>query len=129
MKYIWQDLPEPISCFTIRNACMKNLNTGEIIQYYSANTKIMVVQKCVTPKGTYYRTESAKHNFLNFAFEASAFGLPNEFAPSAPSIDSLSFSHRRKNKQQTPKILPPTDGARGQRRMSLLKRLANWRKK
>ena len=85
MKYVWQDLPEKKNCFTVRNATMINLNTGKVISYYSANTKIVVVQKCVTPEKTYYRTADAAYHYLNYAFEASAFGLPNEKAPSAPS--------------------------------------------
>ena len=79
----WKDV-KPINAFTSRNTAMYNLNTGEVVQYYSANTKIVVVQKYVTPSGTYYRTRSAEHHDLNWAFEASAFGLPNEAAPSVP---------------------------------------------
>ena len=91
MRYIWQDLPERKNLFTVRSASMINLNTGKIIRTYCANTKIAVVQKCVTPKATYYRTLEAAHHYLNYAFEASAFGLPNEVASSAPSkkADSL----------------------------------------
>ena len=85
MKYIWQDLPKPLNCFTIRSATMVNLNNGKIVRHYSANTKIVVVQKCVTPNGTYYRTNEAAHHYLNYAFRASAFGLPDEKAPSVPS--------------------------------------------
>lgn len=81
----WLDLPKRMNCFTVRNAAMYNLNTGKIIQYYSANTKIAVVQKCVTTEGTFYRTAEAAHHYLNYAFKASAFGLPDEKAPSAPS--------------------------------------------
>lgn len=88
MKYVWEDLPKSTNCFTTRRAAMRNLNTGEIVQNYSANTKLVVVQKCVTEKGTYYRTYSAMHHNLNWAFEASALGLPNEKAPSAHSIKS-----------------------------------------
>lgn len=91
MKYVWEDLPEKKNCFTVRNAAMINLNTGKTVQHYSANTKIVVVQKCVTPECTYYRTEGAVHHYLNYAFEASAFGLPNEKAPSEHS--STSNSH------------------------------------
>lgn len=82
-RYEWQDLPKPINAFTTRNTKMKNLNTGEVIQYYSANTKIVVAQKAVTPSGTFYRTRSAEHHCLNWAFEAAALGLPNEVAPLA----------------------------------------------
>lgn len=96
MRYIWQDLPERKNCFTIRNAAMINLNTGEIIRHYSANTKIVVVQKCVTPDCTYYRTQDAAHHYLNHAFEASAFGLPNEVAPLVPTGDS----HPNNSKKQ-----------------------------
>lgn len=81
----WQDLPKRLNCFTVRNATMIDLDTKEVIRYYSANTKISVVQKCVTPEGTYYRTaESALHG-LDHAFKGTAFGLPDEEAPSAPS--------------------------------------------
>lgn len=88
MKYIWQDLPERKNLFTVKNTTMINLNTGEIVRHYATNTKIAVVQKCVTPDKTYYRTQDAVHNYLNYAFEAEAFGLPNEKAPSAPFVKS-----------------------------------------
>lgn len=88
MKYVWKDLPKPMNCFTVRSARMINLNTGKIVSNYSANTKIVVVQKCVTPNKTYYRTQEAAYHYLNYAFEAAAFGLPNEKAPSAPSSKS-----------------------------------------
>lgn len=81
----WEDLPKRKNCFTVRNAAMMNLNTGEPIRHYSANTKIQVVQKCNIDGTTYYRTADAAYNFLNHAFEASAFGLPNEKAPLVPS--------------------------------------------
>lgn len=86
MKYTWVDLPERKNCFTVRNAVMINLNDGKIVRHYSANTKIAVVQKCVTSDCTYYRTAEAAHHYLNYAFKASAFGLPNEVAPSEPSL-------------------------------------------
>ncbi len=104
MKYVWEDLPRSTNCFTTRSATMRNLNTGEIVQSYAANTKLVVVQKCVTGKGTYYRTYSAKHHNLNWAFEASALGLPNEKAPSAPSsTKSIPYSlSKNKPKTRTP---------------------------
>lgn len=85
MSTKWQDLPKKLNVFTVRNARMVNLNTGKVVQYYSANTRITVVQKLVTPEKTYYRTASAEQANLNWAFEAKDFGLPNEKAPSAPS--------------------------------------------
>ena len=87
MKYIWQDLPERKNYFTVKNTAMINLNTGKTVRQYCTNTKIAVVQKCVTPGKTYYRTQDAAHHYLNYAFEAEAFGLPNEKAPSAPSAN------------------------------------------
>lgn len=85
MKEItWKDTPKPLNLFTVRNATMRDLETKKIIQYYSANTKISVVQKTQVGDTTYYRTASAKERSLNWAFEASAFGLPNEKAPSVP---------------------------------------------
>ena len=85
MRYNWVDLPKPLNCFTVMNTFMINLNTGKAIQHYSTNTKIVVVQKCVTPEGTYYRTSEAAYHYLNYAFKASAFGLPDEIAPSVRS--------------------------------------------
>lgn len=94
MKYVWEDLPKPLSCFTVKNTTMVNLNTGKIVSNYSTNTKIVLVQKCVTENGTYYRTREAAYNYLNYAFKASAFGLPDEKAPSAPSAKSNSLSRQ-----------------------------------
>lgn len=81
MKYEWIDLPERKNCFTTRNAVLYDMDSDEIIQYYSANTKIVVVQGCTTDRGTFYRTESAVKANKNYAFEATALGLPTEIAP------------------------------------------------
>jgi hypothetical protein len=103
MKYIWEDLPERLNCFTVKNTEMINLNTGKPVRHYSTNTKINLVQKCVTPEKTYYRTADAEQNYLNYAFEAEAFGLPNEKAPSVPSPHS-SIKHSISNPApRTPK--------------------------
>lgn len=88
MKCNWEDLPERRNLFTVKNTAMINLNTGKTVQRYSANTKIAVVQKCNSQGKTYYRTFDATYHNLNYAFEAEAFGLPNEKAPSAPSTKS-----------------------------------------
>lgn len=98
MKYTWTDLPEKKNCFTVRSATMINLNTGEIVRHYAANTKIVVVQKCITPECTYYRTSEAAHHYLNYAFRASAFGLPNEEAPSAPIEKDLNSLEKKASK-------------------------------
>ena len=134
-QYKWEDLPEPKNCFTVRNAAMVNLNNRKIIQHYSANTKIVVTQKCVTEKGVYYRTDSAAHHYLNYAFEASALGLPNEFAPSAPSpapsrpaAPKVNTLPKAKKQTQTQEGDSPKDG--GEMKpffsKSLLGRLRSW---
>lgn len=128
MRCNWEDLPKPLSCFTTRNATMINLNTKRIIQHYSANTKIIVVQKCITSEGTYYRTASARHHYLNYAFKASAFGLPDEKAPSAPSATpgSLGSSSTKpasrthlpvEKTKKTPKKAASKDGERLHRKL------------
>lgn len=122
MKCVWEDLPKPLSCFTVKNTTMVNLNTGKIVSNYSTNTKIVLAQKCVTENGTYYRTREAAYNYLNYAFKASAFGLPDEKAPSAHSTHSKPNSSNVKRKksetrtQQTKKtkiyatFVTPKDG-------------------
>ena len=133
MKYKWEDLPKPLNCFTVRSATMVNLNTGKIVSNYAANTKIVVVQKCITENGTYYRTNEAAHHYLNYAFRASAFGLPDEKAPSvhSPKSRSLGTHHtntkpvlRKPVKKQTSvqKTATPKDGEE-KRSGSWLKRL------
>lgn len=133
MKYAWEDLPKPLNCFTVRNATMFNLNNGRIVNNYSANTKIVVVQKCVTPKGTYYRTREAAHHYLNYAFRAADFGLPNDKAPSAHSSKPNSLdTHHPNSKSATrgpvkktnskPKAVNPKDGE-GKRHRGWLKRI------
>ena len=104
MKYKWEDLPERLNCFTVRNASMINLNTGKTIRQYATNTKIVVVQKCVTPECTYYRTSEAEHHYLNYAFKAADFGLPNEQAPSEHS--RFNSSKTRTTKELGHRILP-----------------------
>lgn len=99
MKCVWEDLPKPLSCFTVKNTTMVNLNTGKIVSNYSTNTKIVLAQKCVTENGTYYRTRDAAYNYLNYAFKASAFGLPDEKAPSVPSTNNKPNSSNVKRKK------------------------------
>ena len=108
MKCVWIDLPKPLSCFTVKNTTMVNLNTGKIVSNYSTNTKIVLVQKCITENGTYYRTRDAAHNYLNYAFRASAFGLPDEKAPSEPSSHNKPNSSNVKQKKSETRT-PPTN--------------------
>lgn len=125
MKYTWVDLPERKNCFTVRNAAMINLNDGKIVRQYSANTKIVVVQKCVTPDCTYYRTAEAAHHYLNYAFKASAFGLPNEIAPSEPSLspkkENSTLLSLKKYKREE-KASSPNDGE-SKRHRGLVKKI------
>lgn len=128
MKYVWEDLPERKNLFTVKNTTMINLNTGEIVRHYATNTKIAVVQKCVTPDKTYYRTQDAVHNYLNYAFEAEAFGLPNEKAPSAPSVKSNPEKKSATHTQPTEKTniyatFVSPKGGEGKTHIGWLKRL------
>ena len=130
MPLKWEDLPKKKSLFTVRNAVMTDLSTGKIVQHYSANTKIEVIQKCSTLNKTFYRTQSAAKQDLNWAFEASAFGLPNEHAPVAPDyslkntrttqVRPLPVTEKQTSVQQV--ILPETGEAR-RRRVPFWKRL------
>lgn len=126
MKCAWKNLPKPLNCFTVRNATIVDLDTGKIVNNYSANTKIVVVQKCVTKNGTYYRTSEAVHHHVNYAFKASDFGLPNEIAPSEHSLktDSLGPSTNltkpgrtaptpAKKQKPSKKTATPKDGGEG----------------
>lgn len=107
MKIEWVPLEKPLSVFTTRNTVMWNLNNGAIVQHYSANTKLSMAEKAVTENGTYYRTLSAAHHYLNFAFEASALGLPNEFAPSAPKNFSRGCAKSSEAQQEKQKSAQP----------------------
>lgn len=108
----WQDLPERRNLFTKRNAVMRDLHTKKIIQYYASNTKIAVVQKCNYDGTTYYRTNSAKENGLDWAFEASAFGLPNDIAPPVhtPSYSLNSHTTKKQKSNETQKPESPKGG-------------------
>ncbi len=116
-KFIWEKLPKPMNAFTVRSAMMADLKTGDIIRHYLANTRITVTEKCVTEHGTYYRTESASLHSLDWAFEASAFGLPNECAPSVPGLTPpnsvkpvVSKKTGAKKQKSTQKTPTPKDG-------------------
>jgi hypothetical protein len=136
MALVWEDLPARKNCFTVRSAALYDLSKNHVVRYYLANTKIQVVQKTTANGVTFYRTETAAHNGLDWAFRASAFGLPDDYAPSAhpkKKIDSLSHSvisltpksaTSTSVKKQTvnPKAEAPKDGE-GNRRIGWLKKL------
>ena len=131
--FVWIDLEKPKSVFTVRNATMRDLTDDEVIQYYSANTKIVVVQKCITERGAFYRTSSAKVKGLDWAFEASAFGLPNEFAPPSKTLsNSLSLKNPDPTppvKKQKRKICTPPAGGEGDKpKKSFIRRLFSRKK-
>lgn len=106
MAYKWENLQNKMNCFTVRNATMVDLKTRKPVRCYSANTRITVVQKCVTAQGTFYRTESAKENSLDWAFKASAFGMPDEKAPLAPSVTHKSNSVKVKKNESAKRTKP-----------------------
>lgn len=112
MTIEWQDLPDRKNLFTKRNAVMHDLHTKKIIQYYASNTKIAVVQKCNYDGTTYYRTNSAKENGLDWAFEAAAFGLPNDIAPPVhtPSYSLNSHTTKKQKSNETQKPESPKGG-------------------
>lgn len=134
----WKDIPKT-GAFTTRGASMINLNTGKPVQHYCANTKIEVVQKYVSPTGTYYRTRAAEQHNLNWAFEAVALGLPNEKAPSVPSSKYNSSIKKNpkpatrtkkpvKKQKVSPTIALPKDGGE-KRKKGLLRRIFHIGKK
>ena len=116
----WQDLSDRKNLFTKRNAVMRDLHTKKIVQYYASNTKIAVVQKCNYDGTTYYRTNSAKENGLDWAFEASAFGLRNDVAPPVHtpsySLNSHTTKKQKSNETQKPESPKGGEGTKAQRR-------------
>ena len=103
----WKDLEKGKDVFTIRNATMVDLRSKKIVQCYSANTKIRVIQKTIFNNHTYYRTETAKRNGLDWAFRASAFGLPDDKAPSAPKPEVLSLTSSTNSEKPVVRTLKP----------------------
>lgn len=76
---------------------MINLDINKPIQYYSANTKINVVQYAIVLDKVYFRTASAKKGDLNWAIGSTSFKLPTDYLASlAPSI----FSQPRRKAQE-----------------------------
>lgn len=114
-KINWIDLPAPKGFFTSRSTGMINLDINKPIQYYSANTKINVVQYAIVADKIYFRTASAKSRDLNWAIGSSSFKLPNEYLASlAPNIlpmekskaKEISFS-LKENKQPKKEVASP----------------------
>ena len=104
-KIVWKDLPKRRGLFTRRSGAMISLDNGTTIQYYSANTKINVIQETIVDGVKYFRTESAANKGLNWAFKASAFDLPkDELASLAPSKESFSAESSDSPTQNSPKI-------------------------
>lgn len=127
MKIKWEKLPKRINAFTVRSAVAADLNTGDIIQHYSSNTRITLTERCITPQGTYYRTDSMSKHGLNWAFEASAFGLPNELAPPVPSTtpNSLKPVSPKKTALQNKKISEKASAPKGGEEKKLKKKILN----
>lgn len=86
MEITWKDLPKPKGFFTRRSTIMVTLDTKKAVQFYSANTKINVVQYTVFNGSVYFRTSSARDRGLNWAIKADSFSMPNDYLASlAPS--------------------------------------------
>lgn len=129
MKAVWKDLDKKQGLFTKRSTAMISLDTGAIIQYYGANTKINVAQEITVDGVRYFRTESAARKGLNWAIKASSFDLPIELASLEPSRKSFSndkitstYSKNPSNKKisKTPKTSESEEKVSEERRESLL---------
>lgn len=90
-KIEWKDIPnKPLGLFTKTGAKLVDLDTGKVVQSYSANTKINLAQEATYNGKKYYRTQYSQEKGFNWAFEASMFEEPivaPEPAPSAPTTD------------------------------------------
>lgn len=99
----WQDLPSPKGLFTIKSTSMINLDNNTPIQFYSANTKINLVQFAIVDGVVFFRTQSARQRSLNWAIKATAFRLPDgyiaSFAPNEliGTVQLPSYTHENKN--------------------------------
>lgn len=80
----WKDLPKQYGLFTRRSALMVALDTKKMVQQYSLNTKINVIQYTIFNDSLYFRTLTAKEKGLNWAIKADAFVLPDELASLVP---------------------------------------------
>ena len=107
-KIVWKDLDKRTGLFTKRNATMVDLSNGAVVQYYSTNTKINVVQETIIDGIKYFRTETAAGQSLDWAFKAFDFDLPNELASLGPSKDYLNESSydKKTHSENKTKILP-----------------------
>lgn len=101
-KIVWKDLEKRTGLFTTRNTAMVSLDDGTPIQYFSANTKLNVVQEATVDGVKYFRTESAARKGLNWAIKASSFSLPNEVASLEPSRKSFSNDKPYSTYSKTP---------------------------
>ena len=104
---------------------MVDLDKGKIITYYSANTKISMMQQALVNGERYFRTGSAKEKGLNWAIKANSFTLPIDDAPLEPSSSSTlnsfspakkprSSSPRQKSSQNPPKPRPSKSGEKAE---------------
>ena len=84
---------------------MVNLDNNVPIQFYSANTKINIVQYSIVDGVVFFRTQSAKQRSLNWAIKATAFRLPDgylaSFAPNEliGTVQLPSYTHKNKNER------------------------------
>lgn len=106
-KINWLDLPTQKGLFTARSTSMVNLDVNVPIQFYSANTKINVVQYAIIGEEIFFRTQSAKQRDLNWAIKATAFRLPDgyiaSFAPNGliGTVQLPSYPQKNKHLEKT----------------------------
>lgn len=119
---VWSKLPGRYALFTRRSTTMVNLDNSKIIQHYSANVKINMVEQTMFNGERYFRTASASERGLNWAIKASSFMLPANDAPLAPLTSPTlnsnlqpkvprSTSGKQKSSQ---KPVPSNNGEKGQ---------------
>lgn len=105
-KIQWTDLDKKLGLFTNGSAKLIDLDTGEVKQTYTSNTKIDVVQTTEYNGKTWYRTEYSTTKGFNWAFEASMFvwdepTQPEPSEPSNPPINSTDDEDSSPNSSST----------------------------
>ena len=121
-KFVWEDLPEKTGFFTSCACNLWNLDDGKVVQTYSANTKIDVVQFTTVDGEKYYRTDYSKSKNFNWAFKVGDLAPiisepmpipepePSAPSPSTPSNSNIDTSQENEKDSKT-KDEPQQDGS------------------
>ena len=106
MTIEWKDLPSTKTYRTARNAVLVDLRHSTGVCVLTAGMNVTVVQKYTEDGVTYYRTQKAAKDGLDWALKASALGLPNDKAPEARTNSRygifLQSSKQKLNQTTTP---------------------------